>query len=91
MLDGTNRQQTDPIRTAREQMAASHRRWVTDLDIARLVEVTGDPGLAADSIGMWPRPTWVEDLIGPFPASLELANPADVASVEEYGPLGEGT
>jgi hypothetical protein len=68
-----------------------HGGYVTDAQVASLFQIVGDAGVCADALGLWPRPLWVEKVVGPYPPSLELANPEDVASVEEFVPLGEGT
>lgn len=44
------------------------------------------PGMCADALIRYPRPTWVETLVGPYPLFYENANPADIASIEEFGP-----
>lgn len=79
------------VRAELRAMRRVHGRYVSDPQVAALVAEVGDAGVAADALVMFPRPAWVEVLCGPFPASLELASLEDVASVEEFGPLGEGT
>jgi hypothetical protein len=68
-----------------------HGGYVTDAQVASLFQVVGDAGVCADALGLWPRPLWVEKLVGPYPPSLELANPEDTASVDEWGAGGTGT
>lgn len=44
--------------------------------------------LAADALVQWPRPFWLMDLLGShaqYPLDLEMTNPADIASPEEWG------
>lgn len=92
MLMGRSaRERALAVRMIRAELTVVHGRYVDDLSLARLFSVVADVGVAADAIRMWPRPAWLEALLGPYPASLELSNPEDVASVEEFGPLGEGT
>ena len=71
-----------------ELVSKPHGRYVTDVQVWAVMTRAKSPGVAADAICMWPRPQWVEDVCGPYPASLELANPEDVASEQEWGPLG---
>jgi hypothetical protein len=83
---GTGRAQ---VRLFRAELDAAHRlhgRYVTDVQVQRLMFKVRDVGLAADALAMWPRPEWVEGICGPYPPTLELANPEDVASVREFGP-----
>lgn len=68
-----------------------HGRFLTDAQISAVFKVVGNAGVCADALVMHPRPSWVEALAGPFPASLELADPNDVASIAEWGSFGEGT
>lgn len=87
------------VRLVRIELSAMHRvHGVSDMDIARLSTVvrarsTSDawPWLVASALVQWPRPPWVVAEVGSYPAHLELANPLDVASEAEFGPLGEGT
>jgi hypothetical protein len=79
------------VRAELRLLRSVHGGYVTDAQVASLFEVVGDAGVCADALGLWPRPLWVEKVCGPYPANLELSNPDDVASVEEFGPLGEGT
>lgn len=76
----------------RSELAVAHRvhgQSIPDLKLYKLVLIChGNAGLAADALCMWPRPGWVEATLGPYPPNLELANPDDVASVEEWGALG---
>lgn len=88
-----NSRSTEVLEVRRELhlMRSIHGGYVTDAQIAGLFQVVGDAGVCADALALWPRPLWVEKVCGPYPPSLELANPEDVASVAEFGPLGEGT
>lgn len=76
-------------RDVRLQLGPAHRQHglsVPDLKLYTLCNrCQGSPGLAADAMMMYPRPGWVEGILGPYPAGLELANPEDVASVAEWG------
>jgi hypothetical protein len=83
---GTGRAQVRQVRAELDAQHRLHGRYVTDVQVQRLMFRTGDAGLAADAISMWPRPGWVEAICGPYPPTLELANPEDVASVAEFGP-----
>lgn len=90
----TSAARSKAVRAVRAELLAMHRphgRFLRDVQIARLVAIVGDAGLAADAIAMWPRPLWVQDICGPYPDALELANPEDVADVAEWGHCGEGT
>lgn len=100
MLGRTSRERAYVVRAVRAELAAMHRshgRFVSDLDIARLsahvqrAGATDVPWLVASSLSMWPRPPWVEAVVGPYPASLELSNPEDTASLDEWGSSGTGT
>lgn len=66
-------------------------RTLPDHKLAALAEHVrthgGDIAMAVDALFMWPRPEWVEALVGPHP-DAELLNPLDVASVDEWGPAG---
>lgn len=103
MLGRTSRQRSEMVRAVRVELAAMHRsHGISDLDIARLEAdirrvsvqrgepVARDrlPWLVAAALGMWPRPPWVSAVVGPYPANLELANPDDTASVDEWGSAG---
>ena len=71
-----------------------HADRLTDMDLHRLYEkfsglpVADRVGLAADALVQWPRPAWLVDLLGVYPLELELLNPGDVASREEWGSFG---
>jgi hypothetical protein len=79
------------VRAELHAMRRVHGRYVTDVQVASLFEVVGDAGVCADALALWPRPLWVEKVCGPYPPSLELANPEDTASVEEWGAGGIST
>lgn len=76
-------------REVRLELGPAHRAHgaaTQDLKLWLLCErCQGAPGLAADAMMMFPRPMWVEAILGQYPANLELANPEDVASVAEWG------
>lgn len=79
-------------RDVRLELGPAHRQHgasVPDLKLWLLMErCQGSAGLAADALSMWPRPVWIEAILGPYPASLELSNREDVAGVEEWGSSG---
>lgn len=74
-----------------------HARNLDDLTIYKVCRkvggaegVTADdvPGLVADCLVQWPRPEWVERLVGPYPQLFENVNPGDIANPKEWGGLG---
>jgi len=88
MLGRSSRERALAIRLIRAELTVVHGRYVDDLSLAKLFSITRDAGVAADAVRMWPRPRWVEQLLGPYPATLELSNPMDVADVDEWGHAG---
>lgn len=91
MLGRTARERASTVRMIRAELTVVHGRYVDDLSLAKMFSIVGDAGLVADAVRLWPRPAWVERLLGPYPASLELANPLDTADPGEWGGAGEGT
>jgi hypothetical protein len=79
------------VRAELRLLRSVHGGYVTDAQVAGLFAVVGDAGVCADALSIWPRPMWVEKLVGPYPANLELSNPEDVAGIEEWGAGGTGT
>jgi hypothetical protein len=56
-----------------------------------LAKVDGDVELAVEAIALWPRPTWVEALIGPSShdrALGEMLSLEDKAPAADWGALG---
>ena len=91
---GAIKSEAATIRSELHKRRMHHADKLTDLDLHKLytklsaLPVDERVGLAADALVQWPRPDWLTDLIGPYPLELELLNPADVASVEEWGSCG---
>jgi hypothetical protein len=83
--------QVREVRAELHALKSIHGKFVTDIQVAGLFAVVGDAGVCADALALWPRPGWVEKVCGPYPPSLELANPEDSASIEEWGSGGTGT
>ena len=61
------------------------------IEMAEGVLPTQVPGLVADALVQWPRPEWVERMVGPYPQIFEDVNPADIADPKEWGGAGTGT
>lgn len=76
------------VRAELRLLRSIHGKYVTDIQIAGLFAVVGDAGVCADALALWPRPLWVERVCGPYPANLELSNPEDVATIDEWGASG---
>lgn len=86
--DGLARKAVREVRVELVHNGKRAGRAVSDEQVLRVwLHVGRDVGVAADSIGLWPRPAWVEVLCGPYPDG-ELSNPDDVASAEEWGGVG---
>ena len=69
---------------------AIHLEDITIYKVCRKIAISGVgvdqlPGLVADALVQYPRPGWLETMVGPYPWAYENLNPEDVANPKEWG------
>jgi hypothetical protein len=69
---------------------------LTGKQLLLVIELVGDVPLSADAIAMYPRPPWLELMVGPFPTEAvidvelaEMRHRDDRADIGEWGHMGD--